>query len=227
MKHFYLLFVSFILSAISFGQGFSISPSDSVHQDILINSYVTSTIDLPYDGQNGENVVIGWEILSIDLPQINTWDYSYCDYTNCHDGGVSAATMTPLATGQSAFFKVNLVAPEPGFGMWKVKVFNVDNPSNFQVLTYTFDATLAVTEEPKDINVRVFPNPMTEDKLTISNIQPGSALRITNSLGQIVLSQQVSGSNVTFNNLGLKKGVYFVQLTQNSSAYATRKLIIK
>lgn len=226
MKHLYTAIFTILLSSGAFAQGFTISPDDSVHQDITVGSYVTSTINLPYAGQNNETVVIGWEMMSIELPQGNTWDYSYCDYTNCHAGGVTSATMTPLNAGQTAFFKVNLIAPEPGFGMYKVKVFNVNDPMNYQVLTYTFDASLGLNETAKEA-VRVFPNPMTEDKLTISNMQPGTTLRISNSLGQIVLNQAVSGNSITLNGLDLHKGVYFVQLSANNSAYATRKLIVK
>lgn len=226
MKQLYTALLSVVFGSTALAQGFTISPDDSVHQDITIGQYVTSQIDLPYDGQNSENVVIGWEIVSIETPVGSSWDYSYCDYTNCHAGGVSAATMTPLAPGQTAFFKVNLVADMPGFGMWKVKVFNVNDPASYQVLTYTFNATLGVNDLPKEA-VRIFPNPVTDDRLTISNVQGGSNLRITNSLGQIVLNQQISGNSVTLNNLDLRKGVYFVQLSVNNTAYATRKLIVK
>jgi len=227
MNKFYsTLFVAFSTFA-SFGQGFLISPTDSIHQDIQVGSYYTSTINLPHDNLTTDTVVIAWEVISIDLPAGNTWDYSYCDYTSCHTGNITDAIMTPILPGQSAFFKVNLVAPQAGFGMFKIKVYNVDNPASYEVMTFTFDATLEVSALEKGQLVRVFPNPMTDDKLTISNVLPGSSLKITNSLGQLVVAETITGNHFLLQNSNLHRGVYFVQLALSNEVYTTRKLIVK
>lgn len=227
MRTFYASLVLTFSTFISFGQGYTITPEDSIHQDIQVGTYYTSSIYLPHDNVVSGSVTIGWEVLSIDLPVGNTWDYSYCDYTACHTGNITDAIMTPIQAGQEAFFKVNLVAPQAGFGMFKIKIFNVDNPSEFDILTFTFDATLDLSNLEKGQLVRVFPNPMTEDNLTISHVLPGSSLKITNALGQLVVSETIHGNSYVLQNANLHRGVYFVQLALSNEVYTTRKLIVK
>lgn len=226
-KFYSTLLITLSSTFASFGQGFTLSPADSIHQNIQVGSYYTSTINLPHDNLTTDTVVIAWEVISIDLPVGNTWDYSYCDYTSCHTGDITNAIMTPIFPGQSAFFKVNLVAPQAGFGMFKIKVFNVDNPVNYEVMTFTFDATLDVSAIEKGQSVRVFPNPMTDDQLTISHVLPGSSLKITNSLGQLVMNETIAGSDFVVQNANLHRGVYFIQLALSNEIYTTRKLIVK
>ncbi len=229
MKHVYTLILSSIVTSFAFGQGYTISPSDSVHQDISVGGYYTSTIDLPHDNLTSDTVVLGWEVLSIDVPAGGNWDYSYCDYTACHDGTTTDAIMTPIMQGQSAFLRVNLSAPVIGFGMFKIKVFNINNPSDFDVLTFTFNATLGLSDIELGQQVKMFPNPMTDDKLTVTGILSGSTLTVTNTLGQTVLSQRLNASaeKYTLTNAELRRGVYFVQLSRNGESYCTRKLIVK
>lgn len=228
MKKLYSLLCVVFSGSMLLAQGYTISPSDSVHQNIQVGGYFTSTINLPHDGLNNDTVVIGWEMLSVELPAGSNWDYSYCDYTACHAGNITSATMTQMYSGQSAFFKVNVSADVAGFAMFKVKVFNIDNPQNFDILTYTFNATLGLEEQTEQA-VNIFPNPVTDDRVTITHVRPGTQITITNALGQTVFSREVAvdKENLVLQNLGLYRGVYFVRMSSQGKVYASRKLIVR
>lgn len=217
-----LTFISFL----SFSQGFSISPSDSVHLDVQIGGYYTATIDLPFNASPNDTVFIGWELLSVETPAGSNWDYSYCDYTSCYTANVTTSVMTPIMDGQMAFFKVNVIPDTPGFGRFKVKVYNNDDPLNFSVLTFTFNSTLSVFENVSE-NIVVYPNPCTEESINIKNVSNITNMSIVSSTGSIMYYSEELSESVNIEVSNYSPGVYFIHFVENTGDTSTQKLMIK
>jgi hypothetical protein len=90
----------------------------------------------------------------------------------------------------------------------------------------------AVSELASDnMILNIYPNPTEGDiHIDLSNaVNPGSTLKITNSLGQILFSETIDQSSGTKNkaiNLENKKpGIYFVTIQSNDNI-TTRKLVL-
>lgn len=97
-----------------------------------------------------------------------------------------------------------------------------------------FDRTLQGTpaglneHQEQQINFSIYPNPAKEIinvKLEDSNNEP-AIIKISNILGETVLSESTTSNNFTLKTNNLKSGVYFITLT-NQCKQSTQKIIIE
>ncbi len=70
----------------------------------------------------------------------------------------------------------------------------------------------------------VYPNPV-KDLLTLNNINENYQVKVLNSLGQPVINKNITQSQHSIDLSQLDKGIYFLQLSNNSEEVKTLKLI--
>ncbi len=85
------------------------------------------------------------------------------------------------------------------------------------------DATSNINEINNNIT-SIFPNPV-NNELNITTTSEMKSLKITNSLGQVVINNSVSGNSYKVNTTSLNAGVYFVQM-ETSNGISTQKFVV-
>ncbi len=225
MKKSYIFILSIILTASSYAQNYTISPSDSLGAVILIGDYENLQINLEHDNTVLDSIELQWEMISNTTPA--GWDFSVCDYTNCYSGNITTGTMVKFGENQKGFIKVNVVATDGGTSISKFKVWKTSTPNVIDTLTFVFNATLGVEDIELGKNIVLYPNPSNGSDLHLKNVLSNSSLTISNSLGQIIVSESSINNSFSLVNTQLPKGVYFISLSRSDAAYMTRKLIVK
>jgi len=84
-------------------------------------------------------------------------------------------------------------------------------------------------QEPVEKGVQMYPNPVTEGRLTIKSEESFHLIQVLNITGEIVFSQEYpSGTNSEVIELtNLEKGMYLVRIGFAGKANHTAKIIIK
>ena len=214
------------LSAMAFSQNFTVAPSNTMDEQINLNVYTTTTINLEHNAATSDSVEITWEI--IENTMLSGWDYSWCAYLDCFGSNITTGTFDKFGPGQTAFFKVNLNPMSvSGNGYVKVKIFDTNNPSMIDTLTYNYDAVLSTNSTELDDKINIFPNPVTGNDVTISGITENSSINIIDLNGKTVYSNTASTNNTTVNVELLNKGIYFLTLSTEGVYYSTHKLVVK
>ncbi|MCK9269654.1 MAG: lamin tail domain-containing protein [Bacteroidales bacterium] len=86
--------------------------------------------------------------------------------------------------------------------------------------------SLSVKELVEGVDIRFYPNPLTEDILTIETLEKIYNLKVYNTAGQTVIDRQLNGVNETMvNTTTLQHGVYFVKVGFDGTSFI--KKIIK
>lgn len=228
MNKIYALLIAGTFSFAANAQDYTISPSNDVWADIQPGGYEVLNIDLIHDNSTADSIEIQWELLERVVPSPAAgWDYSYCDYDVCYLGNATGGTMKKVGPNENGFLKVTLLAGGEGWGFFKFRTFITGDEANADTLTFTFHSILGISDLELGNEVSVYPNPLTDNNLSVNNVLPESKLTIQNALGQVVATRNSNNSKVVFNNLDLRNGVYFVRLERNGSVYATRKLIVR
>lgn len=76
--------------------------------------------------------------------------------------------------------------------------------------------TAGITENTLSNSISVYPNPTTD--VVHVELKAASKVRVTNSLGQIILEQTMNSGKQTINLQNHAKGIYFVTVSQNEKA---------
>ena len=98
------------------------------------------------------------------------------------------------------------------------------------MLLFATPATAQISEEatPKELTIdglSVYPNPASGDKVYITSTKDlPKKVEIYNVLGKMVLSAQVTGTEL--NITSLESGIYIMKIKEGNSL-ATRKLVIR
>ncbi len=79
-------------------------------------------------------------------------------------------------------------------------------------------------EEGEFAEVKLFPNP-NQGEFTISNVKAGTKVEVYNSLGAIIMSDQVRKQEATFQVPDLAKGVYYVRLHNEGASHSIKMLV--
>jgi len=129
-----------------------------------------------------------------------------------------------------------LATPNDGYLIkeWKLNnVVIVDNTTQNLTITVSGDETVTVEfeEEEEEINVNnlsnveLFPNPVTNE-LTINNAEPIQKITISNTLGQTVIEESLSGkSTVVISTQSLQSGIFFITLKNFEGNEITKKIV--
>lgn len=225
MKTLYTLIAATVLSLTAFGQDYVIAPNDTVQETIDLNVYSVSTINMDHDNTTADSIELQWELIENTAPA--GWDYSYCDYTNCYAGNITSGTMVKFTQNQSGFIKVNLLATTAETAQFRFKIYKTGDVANADTITFIYNAVLGLSDLDLGKSLKVFPNPLSGNKITIDNILPNSKFSIQNALGQTVMTRSVDSEKLIISNLNIRTGVYFIRLERDHKVYATRKLIVK
>lgn len=98
-----------------------------------------------------------------------------------------------------------------------------------EVWIYKSTATSINENKNQQFNFSVYPNPAKEIlyiKLNNELLALQSSIKITNLLGENIISEIITSNNFTINTNNLKNGVYFVTI-ENKDVKSTQKIIIE
>ena len=88
---------------------------------------------------------------------------------------------------------------------------------------------ISVGDDQPDYNVEIYPNPVTEGRLTITAANNILSVQILNITGKIVFNQEyqpnTNSVNIELNKL--EKGIYLVRINLNGKENHTEKIMIK
>jgi hypothetical protein len=107
----------------------------------------------------------------------------------------------------------------------KLVVRSNDLANDMVSKTITMNVIVGVDENGIEENVVVYPNPAS-DYLRIGTNGEISNIRIVNTIGQVVLDQNVGSSNYTLSTENMPKGVYFVNI-ETLNGTTTQKVIVE
>lgn len=177
----------------------------------LCFSQTTYTIDWE-NGVNGEDAS-----LTIDVGDMVTWTW-----TNS-----ASHTVTSLAGSQETFDSGTLT----GVGQTFSYTFDEEGINNYQCDVHpgSMFGTITVvdnlkTEEYFVRNIKLYPNPAT-DVLNVFSLHQLSSYKIFNSLGQLVIQQNVSTQNLKLDLAAYTSGIYFIQLNSDENQKSFKFLV--
>ncbi|MES2381962.1 MAG: T9SS type A sorting domain-containing protein [Bacteroidota bacterium] len=92
---------------------------------------------------------------------------------------------------------------------------------------YTKQLALSI-DEPKDIlkEIAIYPNPVIDNNIKISNIQGFQTAIVLNTLGEVLYTKVLDSNNTTI-SLNLAKGLYFISLEDEHRNSITKKIIVE
>jgi hypothetical protein len=94
---------------------------------------------------------------------------------------------------------------------------------------YSNSPLLFQQSQPAEIGIQIYPNPVTEGRLTIKSEESFHIIQILNITGEIVFSREYpSGTNSEVIELtNLEKGMYLVRIGFSGKTNHTAKIIVK
>jgi len=103
-----------------------------------------------------------------------------------------------------------------------------DLPSVSKLRSQYKDLQIAKQDQPSK-NLEIYPNPVTEGRLTISSSENIASVQILNITGKMVINQEYDGnSSIIYIELDkLEKGVYLVRVNFPGKEYLTEKIMVK
>jgi len=115
----------------------------------------------------------------------------------------------------------------PVFFLWAGVAFASELPPYSEL--YSFSPFYIQQPQPADKGIQMYPNPVTEGRLTIKSEESFHLIQILNITGEIVFSQEYpAGTNSEVIELtNLEKGMYLVRIGFAGKANHTGKIIIK
>lgn len=118
-----------------------------------------------------------------------------------------------LSDGKHATFKQNYQfednRPLPAKNFYRLKQLDTDGKHAYSEVRMVDFSNLT------QHNISIYPNPVA-DQLYIDGLETAYQLRITNQLGQTVLTEMLNGAQNTVNVSQLSQGVYFVTLSNQN-----------
>jgi len=134
-----------------------------------------------------------------------------------------------LAEDESVTLEINLdatgLAPDQAY-LGKVKIRSNDPENEIVTIAISLVVIVGVDEQNTDEYVMVYPNPA-NDMLRISNMNGQiTHIRLSNTIGQIVVDQAVNAPNVKVDVSQLPRGVYMATI-ETPDGTATQKVIVE
>jgi len=155
--------------------------------------------------------------LTIDVGDMVTWTW-----TNS-----APHTVTSLSGSQETFDSGTLT----GVGQTFSYTFDEEGINNYQCDVHpgSMFGTITVvdnlkTEEYFVRNIKLYPNPAT-DVLNVFSLHQLSSYKIFNSLGQLVIQQNVSTQNLKIDLAAYTSGIYFIQLNSDENQKSFKFLV--
>lgn len=105
-----------------------------------------------------------------------------------------------------------------------VEIGGLEYGNWFTLGSHTCDCGVSSVNEVTAVQTSIFPNPSTGEFFVKGEFK---AVSIVNSLGQLVSEINGNTKSVVSFDLGSKRGVYFVKVTNNDGSQVTKRVIIK
>lgn len=240
MKKLYTIFATLLLSSFAISQ----SSVEFIGVDDQIN-YASDTVYVSGDGDEvgfiykeftvkntGTTTEFYWA-RSIISKSSSDMQVQLCDETTCYPTGdapfwiIEDQFKKTILPGASAVFK-----PQLTFGLSsgsaKVKYYALDGDKNkIDSVTVFFTSTLSTKKEEK-LEFNIFPNPA-QSVVTFKGeaIKNGGTVVFLDALGKEVKRASVTASNNQVNVSALRRGVYFVNVYDQSGTKSTVQRLIK
>jgi hypothetical protein len=197
---------------LSVAQNFTLTPSSinafvridtpSIHEVLIINQLNTP-------------IEMGWDLLSNTLP--NTWDYLFLYNGSCcpASGMDPNGVLDSIPASGQGFLRLQL---DPMFnsstGTLKLWVYETNNPSFGDTVTYTIDASpMAIADAQGPVSFILYPNPVVDAIYLQSKDADIVTLRIFSYTGQRVKEEKIILSyEHPIDVSQLEPGMYFIQL---------------
>jgi hypothetical protein len=218
-----ILGLSLIVSGISFSQSFTWVDGKTIETDIVANTTVQLKIEqlaIP-----GDSVTLGIEVVERQIP--NSWDGMLCVHGLCYGtirevGFTGEMTQIKDDTRGYARLTVNPMNTLTQ-GLYKVRVFDVDNPSDGDTAVWILNAVTGIEDNYLDA-ISMYPNPVTNN-LSIDSDGTINTISVLNLNGQLM--QEINKVNSGVNTIDvsdLPRGMYLVRLTNSKGDVSVRKV---
>jgi len=226
-KTLFILMAFFAFSTVNAQTSFMWLPNDTIVQDIDPNAYNELLIE--QKNLTGDTLNLGVEIVlnTIDL----TWDGMVCLQGICFGTiPLAGATnqMAPLVGSLNGYVKLT-VNPLGGFGSGtlRVRVYDMNNPSDGDTCTWIVNSLNTTSVEDKDAStVLIYPNPAT-DLISVVSSSLFNNIAVFDIQGKKVLNTIFKNTTETSVNVSvLKSGVYFVKTYTDGVLMETQKFTI-
>lgn len=174
-----------------------------------------------YVSSDPADTLIKWTVLENTF--LPAWGISFCDPFDCisqiNPGFNKSFAMK---SGDSKEMKFGLLFNNtPGTGKVTVSFSSVKDPSVTDTVYYTANAwNTAAKEVEKSKEFSFYPNPV-RDQLTIKySAKENVKVEIYNLIGMKVKSYSHDGNSTVIQLSDLKKGVYFIRITDGGHVYS-------
>ncbi|MCE2787607.1 MAG: T9SS type A sorting domain-containing protein [Bacteroidota bacterium] len=166
----------------------------------------------------GDDTVV-WVVAEKNLP--NQWAVTFCDPIDCKNGiGLGDSREFQLNNSLGAEIELGLTfSGFAGTGNMKVIFKSKQNPAYTDTLFVTANSWTTAYKEVKKSGSEFtfYPNPVKENLHIKFPSTNESRVEIYNVLGMKVKSITNEGSNVVMNVADLKKGIYFIRITDGNT----------
>lgn len=162
-------------------------------------------------------------IRTVDLPE--SWITFVCDTEQCYLPTTDEAVFV-MQPGEEAPLKVTFRATTLTSGSLDLNIFDVDNTSDEQNVTFNVESFPVSLTDVEVENIKIYPNPAS-DYIKISNPEGIETMELYNLIGKKVRTFNVGSSNSTFNISSLPKGMYLIRLLDSDNDILTTKRISK
>lgn len=174
-----------------------------------------------YTTSDPDDTLIKWTI--IENTFLSAWGISFCDPVDCisqiNPGFNKSFTIKPSESKEMKFGL--LFNNTPGTGKVTVSFNSVKNPAVIDTVYYTANAWSTATKEvEKSKEFSFYPNPV-RDQLTIKYAAKENVkVEIFNLIGMKVKTYTHDGNSTIIQLSDLKKGVYFIRVTDGGHVYS-------
>lgn len=185
-------------------------------------------------GSEAHNVLsmVG-ETVSVSTTEVTNISYNEATFIGSVDGNVesvgfeyrkvtSPETTTVPATLTGKVFTATVTDLDAS-SIYMVKAFAVANGQTYYGNDITFNTwTLGV--ENFENSLKLYPNPASS-KLNIEGNNIAS-VDVYNTIGQLVVSQEVSGNHVQISTSGMSEGIYFIRIHGENGNTVTKRFSV-
>ncbi|BDS09437.1 T9SS type A sorting domain-containing protein [Aureispira anguillae] len=229
MKYLYIALVLLITQANLQAQTYTIQPNDTVSTILALNTYTDLNIEL-LKVNPADSVTLGYTVVHNDMPA--SWDQLLCVYGLCVGSNFPVGTngtMSPLTGGNRGFVKltINPLSLDQS-AMFQMYVYDINNPTNGDTLTYLIEATTPIGYLENDHSLSVYPNPATNQIQLESDKDWIHSVEIYALNGQLVQTEtSLHTQRLSLNIEDLEQGIYTIKTSTTNNAIRIQKLIVK
>ena len=186
------------------------------------------------------NILIAALLFAIILPVINAQAkcQEYCYYT-CLQSGVngsisgnsSSPTVITINQGDVVRVRWGLVDAPPCIFFYADSMF-VSTAGSYSVHLdhdYYFNVVVmpvaGINENEGNIPLNIFPNPASEEVTVRFSNEVHYSITMHNAIGELLFQTRNNSPELKLDIAALRKGIYFITLTDNEGNKVTRKIV--